>query len=85
MANKTDLALQDIIDSVQQRPQFDAMGRETQVVVIAFTTPHNFSGQLTIPLATWTDPEKRADAVFQAVVDLEGPFWDAGEKPAKGK
>lgn len=82
MASKSDLALRDIIQSVTQRPQFDAMGRETQVVVVAFTTPHDFTGTVTIPLADWKDPDRRADLIFQAVIDLEGPFWET-EKPAK--
>uniref|UniRef100_A0A6M3IIX7 Uncharacterized protein n=2 Tax=viral metagenome TaxID=1070528 RepID=A0A6M3IIX7_9ZZZZ len=78
MASQQDLVLRDVIQSVTQRPQFDAMGRETQVVVVAFTTPHNFSGTLTMPLTDWKDPARRADLVFQAVIDLEGPFWEAG-------
>lgn len=83
MANETDLALRDIIQSVQQRPQFDATGRETQVVVVAFTTPHGFTGTLTMPLADWKNSERRADLIFQAVVDLEGPFWET--EPATKK
>lgn len=84
MANQQDLLLRDVIESVTQRPQFDAMGRETQVVVVAFVTPHGFSGTVTMPLSEWKNPEKRFEKIVQAVIDLEGPFWEEGETPSEG-
>lgn len=85
MADQQDLILRDIIDNVLQRPQFDATGRPKQVVVVSFTTPHGFTGQVTIPLNDWKDPETRFRKVTEAVVDLEGPFWETGpETPEEG-
>ena len=79
MANQGDMLLRDMIQSVQQRPQFDAMGNETQVVVVSFITPSGFTGTTTLPLSQWKDPRQRFDHVAGAVKDLEGPFWDMSE------
>ncbi len=78
MVEQRDLVLQGLITSVVQRPKFNGTGRSTQVVVVAFTTPHDFTGTVTMTLAEWKDPDTRADKIFQAVADLEGPFWTGG-------
>lgn len=83
MTNQQDLVLRDVINSVQQRPQFDATGRETQVVVVAYTTPSGFTGTETMPLAEWEDPVQRFERMMNAVVRLEGPFWKGAEEAAE--
>lgn len=85
MASEIDLMLRELIDSVAQRPRFDRSGRAKQMVQVAFTTPHDFQGTVEMPLADWNDPETRAKKVMQAVIDLEGPFWDSeGAMPEGG-
>lgn len=79
MASEIDSILRDLIDSVTQRPQFSARGRPTQVVMVDFHTPHGFTGTVTMSLEDWKDSGVRSQKVMQAVVDLEGPFWDAEE------
>jgi hypothetical protein len=36
-----------------------------------------------MPLATWTDEAARNERLFQAIADLEGPFWEQPEQTAK--
>lgn len=79
MASQQDEILRGVIESVVQRPKFDATGRRKEVVVVSFTTPHEFTGTVTMPLSEWTDPDTRFKRVFEAVVDLEGPFWNPAE------
>lgn len=78
--------LRDLINNVTQRPEWDQQtGKEQQMVIAYFTTPHGFDGQEKMTKAEWTDPETRNQKLMQAIIDLEGPFWESGEKPKKGK
>jgi hypothetical protein len=80
MATQTDLLLRDLITSIKQQSEFGPDMTERQVVTIHFTTPHGFSGSVKMPLADWSNPETRERKVIQAVIDLEGPFWEHGEE-----
>lgn len=84
MANQQDLALRKIITSVVQRPKFDPTGQSTQIVVVAFRTPSGFTGAETMPLSEWQDPERRFERMMDAVIALEGPFWDTGAEVPTG-
>ena len=84
MTDKANNVLRQFITNVQQRPEWDRAGVEKQVVIAYFTTPSGFTGQVKMPLSDWTNEEVRNDALFQAIADLEGPFWEVPEGK-KGK
>lgn len=85
MANDANNVLRRLVTNVQQRPEWDQSGTERQVVIAYFQTPSGFTGQVKMPLSDWTNEQVRNDKLFQAIADLEGPFWDEGEQPKKGK
>ena len=80
MAEQANHVLRKIITQVKQQPEWDQSGTERQVVIAYFQTPSGFTGQVKMPLSDWKNDKVRNDKIFQAVADLEGPFWDAGEE-----
>ena len=85
MTNKANLILRDLITSVKQTPEWGTDMKERLMVTAYFTTPSGFDGQVKMPLSDWTNEEVRNDKVFQAIADLEGPFWETGKESKKGK
>lgn len=85
MASEANNVVKQFITNVQQRPEWDQSGTERQTVIAYFQTPSGFTGQVKMPLSDWTDEEVRNDKLFQAIADLEGPFWQEEEPAKKGK
>jgi hypothetical protein len=83
MANEANNVLREFVTQVQQRPEWDQAGNERQMVTAYFTTPHGFTGQVKMTLDDWTNEETRNTKLFQAIADLEGPFWEPPEEPKK--
>ena len=83
MTNKANLILRDLITSVKQTPEWGTDMKERQMVTAYFTTPSGFDGQVKMTLSDWTNEEVRNDKVFQAIADLEGPFWEVPEESKK--
>ena len=83
MTNKANLILRDLITNVVQRPEWDQAGVEKQMVIAYFTTPSGFTGSEKMSKADWTNEEIRNDKLFQAIADLEGPFWERPEESKK--
>lgn len=85
MASEANNVVKQFITNVKQQTEWDQSGSERQVVIAYFTTPSGFTGQVKMPLSDWTNEQVRNDKLFQAIADLEGPFWQEGEQPKKGK
>ena len=85
MASKANLILRDLITSVKQTPEWGDDLVERQMVTAYFETPSGFRGQKKMTLSDWTNEEVRNDLLFQAIADLEGPFWEVPEEKKKGK
>ena len=83
MTNKANLILRDLITSVKQTPEWGPDMKERMMVTAYFVTPSGFDGQVKMPLSDWTNEEVRNDKVFQAIADLEGPFWEVPEESKK--
>lgn len=79
MSNEANNVLRQYITNVQQRPEWDQAGTERQFVTAYFTTMSGFSGQVKMPLSDWTNEKVRNNKIFQAIADLEGPFWQPEE------
>lgn len=85
MVNEANNVLRQFITQVVQRPEWDQAGTERLMVTAYFTTPNGFTGQVKMPLSVWQNEEERNQRLFQAIADLEGPFWEPPEQPKKGK
>ena len=83
MASNANNVVRQFITSVRQMPEWGPDMVERQMVTAYFITPSGFTGQVKMPLSDWTNEEVRNDKIFQAIADLEGPFWERPEESKK--
>ena len=83
MTEQANNVLRQFITNVVQQPVWDQAGEKRQTVTAYFKTPSGFNGQVDMSLDDWKNAEVRNDKLFQAIADLEGPFWEVPEESKK--